>query len=149
MAGTVGSLKTLVEGAGLGIYVVRDRLPQRYNLPALVISDMVSTVDKHHGDFGDPDADIGIEEMVTADLYQPWRNRAGKSGENIDLPDALYRLLHGAKLVTHNKRVYGVRVWSVVRLTEVDEPDNTRFVEQADKANIVHHAFTLLIDRSL
>lgn len=149
MAGTVGALKTLVEGAGLGLYVVRDRLQQQYKLPVLAISDMVGTVDKQHGDFGDPNSDIGIEEMVTADLYQSWRNRQGQSGEQIALPDALYRLFHGAKLVTHSKRVYGVRVWQVVRLIEVDEPDNTRFVDQADKANVVHHAYTLLIDRSI
>jgi hypothetical protein len=149
MAGTTGSLKALIEGAGLGVMVVRDRLPKKYTLPAIVLSDDVSTLTDAHGDFGDSAADNGVTEMATVDLFQAWRTRSGQVGESTTLADDLHNLLHGAPLLNHSKRVYGCKVIDRRRILEVDQKDGSKQLDTADHADVVHHAYTLLLQRSV
>lgn len=149
MASTSGALKTLIESANLGVMVVRDRLPKEYRLPAAVISDGVHEADARWGDYGDQTAPQGTTEMAYVDLYQMWRTRQGMVGESRTLARDLKKLLHGSTLPTHDQKVYGVRVDSVVRMVEIDRPDTSRIIDRANKgSDIVHHAFTIYIDRA-
>lgn len=149
MAGTTGALKSLIEGAGLGVMVVRDRLPKNVRYPALILSDSVNTVMEHHGDFGSTSASYAVIEMVTIDLYQAWRTMNGQVGESMTLADDLLKLLHGASLPTHSKRVYGVQVTSMVRLAQIDLQNSSRLIDNADSANVVHHSYSVLLRRAL
>lgn len=149
MTGTTGAVKALIESAGFGVMVVRDRLGKSYRPPAIVLSDQVSVTTRQHGDFSDPNASQAVSEMVTVDLFQMWRNSAGMVGESQTLADDLHKLLNGAILTDHSKRVYGCRVIDRQRILEVDLPDRTTGGDAANRANAVHHSFTLLVDRAL
>lgn len=149
MANTAGALKTLVEAAGLGVMVVRDALPKRYTLPALVIRESVGHSVRQHGDYGDPNASLATTEMVLADLWQAWRTSTGQTGESPTLPDALFKAIHGKRLAGHNKITYGTRVTDVQRIPHIDAKDGSKQGDQADAANVVQHAYTILLDRGL
>lgn len=152
MAGTTGSLKALIESAALGVLVVRDRLPHQYRLPAVILSDAVDVQRKPLGDYGDRNVRTTVSEMCTVDLYQAWRSRDGQPGESPTLADDLMCLLDGAQLLDHSRKVYGVRVTDMQRLVDADQPNKvgkTKLPNYTDGADVVHHALTVIVERSL
>lgn len=149
MANTSGALKALIESAGLGVMVVRDALPKKYTLPAITIRESVGNDVKRHGDFGDPAADVATGEMVLVDLWQAWRTQAGLAGESPTLPDTLTRVIHGQRLSSHGKTTYGMRVVDVQRIAHIDVKDGSKRGDQDDGANVVQHAYTVMLDRAV
>lgn len=152
MAGTTGALKALIESAALGVLVVRDRLPRQYRLPAVILSDAVNIERRPMGDYGDKSVRTTVAEMCTVDLYQAWRSRDGQPGESPTLADDLMCLLDGAQLLDHSRKVFGVRVTDMQRFVDVDQPNSskkTKLPDYTNAADVVHHALTVIVERSL
>lgn len=132
-ASLAGSIKVLIEQAGLGLAAYRDDAGAAVTASSWVtISEAVSVNSVALGDHGLADA---VTELVQVDLWQPWRAKSGGDpAEDYTLADRLYRVLHGAILPDPPM---------LVRSCTVD--DFPRFVER--DANLVHHAFTVRVQR--
>lgn len=132
-ASLAGSLKVLIEAAGLGLAAYRDDAGTAATGSAWVtISEGVSITPVRLGDDGSDDP---ITELVQIDLFQPWRAKnPGDPAEDYTLPDRLHDVLHGAELPDAPMPVRSCTVDSF-----------TRFVER--DSNLVHHAYTVRIQR--
>lgn len=129
-----GSLKTLIEAAGLGLAVFRDDAgAAATGSPWVTITEDISTTRDRLGDDGAADA---LTELVQVDLYQPWRAdpATGGAAENYALADDLLAVLNGAVLADAPMLVRSCTVDSRVRLVERE-------------SNLVHHAYTLRLRR--
>lgn len=128
-----GSVKQLIESAGLGLAVYRDDAGASVTATTwATVSEAVSITTASLGDNGAADAVI---ELLQVDLYQPWRaENPGDPAEDYTLADLLYRVLHGALLPDPPMLVRSCKVDTYPRFTERD-------------SNLVHHAFTLRIAR--
>lgn len=129
-----GAIKQHVEAAGLGLAVYRDSAGTNVTDPKWVtVSEGIVTTTRRLGDDGDDDP---VTELVQVDLWQPWRaGPDGGAAEDYTLADELHRCLHGAPLADAPMQVRSCRVDDVRRLVEQDD------------RNLVHHAFTLRIER--
>lgn len=129
-----GSLKALIEAAGLGLAVFRDDAGSAATGTAWVtVAEALSVTRDRLGDEGAADA---LTELVQVDLWQPWRQDpvTGGPAEDYDLADQLFSVLHGAQLSDAPVLVRSCTVDSVVRLVERE-------------SNLVHHAFTVRLRR--
>jgi hypothetical protein len=136
-ATTSGALKTLIEGAGLGLAAYRDDAPERAPLPYVTILEHIAVVPSGSDNRYDTGAGPhSFDETVQVSLWEEWRTRAGAKGESYTLRDALIRLLDGARLPTAPTHVWGVRFMSARRLVEED-------------TNLVQTALTLEIVRDV
>lgn len=145
-ASTATAFKALIEAGGLSLTAYRDGAPTnddgtiRAPYPHCVVQEGIGYALEQHGDFGDPNADDAITELVQVDLYQRARTlTAGAAtsvnAESYTLPDQLRKLLHGAQLnPIGTRRVYGVRVTDGRRWPIAD--------------NVVRHTFTCAVMRA-
>lgn len=136
MSATVaGAVKAHVESLGLAVPVFRDAAPNAQPMPYVTVTEALAMTPNLDGDTGDPDAPSTVRELVQLDLWQLWRDGAGRVAEDYALPHALLRGLRAARLQSvAGRRVYGVTGVSVIRLLE-------------QSANVVHHAYTLTVHR--
>lgn len=132
-ASLAGSLKVLIESAGLGLSAYRDNASASVTGTAWVtITEGVSTTTVAIGDHGQADT---LTELVQVDLWQPWRAAvSGDPAEDYTLADRLHAAIHGATLPDPPMLVRSCTVDSYPRFVEEDE-------------NLVHHAFTVRIAR--
>lgn len=97
MAATIaGSLKALVESAGLSLQAFRDEAPAGTPLPYVTITE-VTAPPILSGDFGDPvNGQPTLAVLAQVDLWQARRDPAtGAVAERYGLAAALSRALHG------------------------------------------------------
>jgi hypothetical protein len=134
-ATTGGALKAALEMAGTGIPWFRDVAPDRQPVPYGTIQESLSLTTELSGDERDPAAPLVGGELVQVDLWQAWRDAAGRPVENYGLPGLVVRALRAADLPTPT-RTYGLTGIAVARLLERD-------------ANVVHHAITATVRRRL
>lgn len=143
-ATTATALKTIIEGAALGLAAYRDRAPTGTRRPYVTITEDISNVPERHGDHGDPDADQATTELVQVDLWS--RLKTGNPDDydgNLNDPyedpaliRGLHLLLNGGRADTAPTRIYGITVDDYVRLVEHDR-------------GVVHHAFTVRVRRAV
>lgn len=135
-ASTSGALKKLLEGAGLGVAVYRDRAPEGTKPPYLTVSEaLFITPEPAFNAYSDPEAHVS--ERVQVSVWQQARdNTTRRVTENYELPDAVMATLTAAGLPSAPTQVHGVRVSSRIRLYE-------------EKTNVVHDAITLDVRRVL
>lgn len=147
-ATTAGAFKVVVENAGLGLAVYRDRAPRSgpdappEPRPYATVSEGISVVPERHGDQGDPHADRAVTELIQIDLWERLKGADAYDGrpddpvEDPTLIRALLRFLHGCRPVNGPTLTYGVTVDSTVRLVEHDR-------------GVVHHAITVRVRRGM
>lgn len=144
-ATTGGALKALLEAAGLGISVFRDRAPEGRTLvnaagtatPYVTVFEGVSVVpDPAFNSFDDDEHHV--IELAQVDVWQQWRDpQTGAVTESYTLPAAVAAALNGARLSAAPTHVSGV----VLR----DGPRRLLELEE----NVVHHAITVEVRRTL
>lgn len=139
---TAGAIKARIETLGLGIPVFRDGTDPAHQLkaPYVTIQEGIGFDTDHHGDVGDPTADVGLSELVQVDIYLPARVLAGAGltsvAESSTIPDRVHRGLHGAQLASvGTARVYGCLVESRLRWPIAD--------------NLSRHTLTIRVKRGL
>ncbi len=144
---TTGALKALIEPAGLGLSVHRDRVAPGEAKPYVTIQEQIAFVPDPGGPTFDRNTPPGFVEHVQIDLWQVWRKTA--AGDNTKIEDrTLARRLVAA---VQGKRLYvspssdgtinGARTWAVrvINMLRIVEEDN----------NTVHHAITVTIAQEL
>lgn len=132
-ATTAGAIKTLLEGASLGVMIFRDEAPQGEELPYIVVSEGISMVPEPAVNQRN---DNTVREMVQVDVWQRKRDRNGTVTESYTLPDKVAAALTGAGLPTAPKKAYGMTLENSVRTLDPDP-------------GILHHAITALVRRQL
>lgn len=144
-ATTAGALKAYIESLGLGLSSYRDAAPSADDpngrrIPAVpypftTVREGIAITPNRDGDLGDPAAFLTVRELLQVDLWQMWRDAAGKPAESYTLPGVLMQRLRGARLLpVGSSVVYGVTVTSSIRLLE-------------EQSNIVHHAISCVAHR--
>lgn len=140
-ASTAGAIKAYLEGLSFGVPVFRDGARPGQAPPYIVVQEaMPITADpRGAGDFGDPDAELTVTEIVNVDLIQKARDKtaAGRTvnTERYGLAEAIAHALHGCRLDAHPAPVHGVIVQSTDRIPIAD--------------NLVRHSTTVTIRRVL
>lgn len=120
-ATTGGALKQLIEGAGLGLAVYRDKAPTEAVLPYVVVTDGITTTTVPMGDSGADDPDI---ENVQVDLWEQYMDpNTRRVTEDPALQRSLKKAMNGAGLSASPTHCYGVRVPFNQRTLDAD--DNT------------------------
>ena len=139
-ASTAGAVKAHIETLGLGVPVFRDGAGDTTTPPYVTVQEGIGYETEAHGDTGDPDADMGVGELVQVDLYLPARVRTSTgraaNAESYTAPDRLHRGLHGAALPSiGGARVYGCLVESRLRWPIAD--------------NVARHTLTIRVKRGI
>lgn len=135
-ASTAGALKTLIEGASLGVSAYRHRAPEGQAYPHVVIHEAISTTPEPAFSQFD-DSQDHVNELVQVDLWQRWKNEDGTLAESYTLADALARVFRGSGLPAAPFHVSGLRLLNgPIRQVEVEE-------------NLIHDSYTLEIHRVL
>jgi len=119
-ATTEGALKAFLEGLGSGVPFFREGPRPGQAAPYGVIQrEDIRLNSVANGDFGDPDADLSVVEIITVDLIQPARSkvntRLAKNAERYGLAEVFAAALHGCQLPAAPSKVYGVRVQDIDR----------------------------------
>lgn len=119
-ATTEGAIKAFLEGLGSGVPFFREGPRDGQAPPFGVIqrADIrLNTI--ANGDFGDPDADLSVVEIITVDLIQPARQkvnaRLAKNAERYGLAEVIAAALHGCQLTGAPSKVTAVRVQDIDR----------------------------------
>lgn len=135
-ASTSGAIKALLEGAGLGVAIFRDRAPEGAQRPYVTVSEaLFVTPEPAFSQFDDPEGHVN--ERVQVGIWQDARSNATRGvTEDYSLPDAVMLALKAAGLPSAPTQVSGVRVASRARLYEA-------------KSNVVHDAVTVNVHRVL
>ena len=102
-----GSIKYLIESAGLGVTVFRDLAPPKAPCPLVVITEGVAWKILPHGD---TDAELVIREQAQVDIYQALKAADGTRAEVIGLEDHICWLIHRSKLTSWLITCYGVQI---------------------------------------
>lgn len=131
-----GSIKYVLENAGLGISGYRDMAPPKAPMPYCVITEGVAWNVVPSGDTDATD-ELRIREQVQVDIYQGLRGPDGTRIENPDLEDLVCFTLQQSKLPTWVNLVYGVMI--LTRSTQTDQA----------QSNVRRTIVTLQIDRLL
>jgi hypothetical protein len=140
MAATVGgALKALLEGAGLGIAVYRDEVPEDEPYPHVVVHEALAIVPEP--EFNQHDDPQGhVRETVSIDIWQLRRNADHSINvATYTLRDAVARALQGATLPEAPFQVMGVLVQSMVRAP----------TPAGDESKLVHDVITIEVRRVL
>ena len=106
-----GSIKTLLEGLGLGLSVFRDIAPARAHLPYVVVTERVAYSVLPHGDTDATD-ELAIREQVQLDVWQALRSSTGQRTEVYNLADRVVFAITNTRLSSWTNHVLGVRVLS-------------------------------------
>lgn len=138
-ATTSGALKAYLESLGMGLQWYRDGAPKGTKMPYGVITEDIGSTEEAFGDFGDPNADVPVQELVQLDLYELARSGPSAGGatpvaESYTARDTISRRLRGVRLpAIAGRRVYGVKVQTRQRFPITD--------------NVVRTSWTLLVWR--
>lgn len=102
-ATTAGAIKAYVETLNLGLTVYRDgSVPVDPPYPHLVVQEGLAYDVEQSGDYGDPDADQWVTELVQCDLFQlarrPTTTGRTENVEDYTLADTLRSRLRGARI---------------------------------------------------
>lgn len=125
-ATTSGAIKAYVEGLGLNLPVFRDGPRPEQAPPYAVVTEgqSIGLAPNGNGDYGDPDAPIEIVEVVTVDVVQRARVKAGaataQNTERYGLVEAVAARLNGCTLPAHPARITAVRMQGIDRLPIAD-----------------------------
>ncbi|MGD1220001.1 hypothetical protein AB9Q10_16410 [Streptomyces krungchingensis] len=140
-ATTAGAIKARLEALQFGVPVFRDGPREGQAEPYIVVQEGLPAglARTGNGDFGDPDAELIIDETVTVDLVQQARVRTGagttRNAERYGLAESIAHALHGRPLPAHPARVTAVRVDGIDRIPIAD--------------NRVRHSITVQVTRAL
>lgn len=104
-----GALKALVESAGLGLPVYRDRPPAGAPLPYALVTEGIASAPEPTGDFTDPAREHEVREQAQVEVVQAWKAGDGSRLERYGLAQAVARALHGRT----PQPVLGGRCWPV------------------------------------
>lgn len=124
-ATTEGALKAFLEGLGSGVPFFREG-PRPGQAPpyGVIQHEDIRLNTTANGDFGDPDADLSVVEVLTVDLLQPARakvtSRLARNAERYGLAEVIAAALHGCQLPAAPSKVYGVRVQDIDRFPVAD-----------------------------
>jgi len=118
-ATTSGAIKARLEGLQFGVPVFRDGPRPGQAPPFIVVTEALGiALDTGNGDFGDPDAEVGIVETAAVDLIEYARTKENavkaRAMERYGLAETIARALHGHGLPAHPAKV------TAVRATEID-----------------------------
>lgn len=124
-ATTEGAIKAYLEGLALGVPFFREG-PRTGQAPpyGLVQRQNIRMNTAANGDFGDPNADLSVVELLTVDLIQPARVQTSatvaKNAERYGLAEVFVAALHGCTLPAAPSPVTAVRVQDVDRFPVAD-----------------------------
>lgn len=119
-ATTEGALKSYLEGLGSGVPFFREGPRPGQAPPYGIVQRQTITLNTAaNGDFGDPNADLSVVELLTVDLIQPARakvtSRLAKNAERYGLAEVLAAALHGCQLPDAPSKVTAVRAQEIDR----------------------------------
>ncbi|TJZ55612.1 hypothetical protein FCH28_09745 [Streptomyces piniterrae] len=139
-ATTESAIKAHLESLGSGVPFFRDGpRPGQAEPYGLIESQDITINSAASGDFGDPDAEITVIEIVTVDLIQRARTkvsaRLAKNSERYGLAETIAVALHGCQLPDSPVPVTAVRVRGIDRFPIAD--------------NRVRHSITVEVHRPL
>jgi hypothetical protein len=124
-ATTEGAIKARLEALGSGVPFFREGPRPGQAAPYGVIQRQDIRLNATaNGDFGDPDADLSVVEILTVDLIQPARTkvntRLAKNAERYGLAEVIAAALHGCQLPDAPSKVTAVRVQDIDRFPVTD-----------------------------
>ncbi|MGW5130357.1 hypothetical protein [Streptomyces sp. NPDC004135] len=124
-ATTEGAIKAFLEGLGSGVPFFREGPREGQAPPFGVIQrEDIRLNAAASGDFGDPDAERAVVEILTVDLIQPARTktsaRVARNAERYGLAEVLATALHGCQLPGAPTPVTAVRVQDIDRFPVAD-----------------------------
>lgn len=119
-ATTEAAIKAFLEGLGSGVPFFREGPREGQAPPYGVIQrEDIRLNAVANGDFGDPDAELSVIEILTVDLIQPARvkvsPRVAKNAERYGLAEVLATALHGCRLPAAPTPITAVRVQDIDR----------------------------------
>ncbi|MFI8865342.1 hypothetical protein ACIGNW_00265 [Streptomyces sp. NPDC053707] len=102
-ATTEGALKAFLESLGSGVPAFRDGPRDGQACPFWVIEQQDIQINaRSAGDFGDPDAEVNVVEILTVDLIELARVKTGptttRNAQRYGLAEVTARALHGCQL---------------------------------------------------
>lgn len=124
-ATTEGAIKAFLEGLGSGVPAFRDGPREGQAPPFWVIEQQDVQVNPvPAGDFGDPNAEISVTEILTVDLIELARIKTGpkttKNAQRYGLAEVTARALHGCRLPAAPGPITAVRFRDIDRFPIVD-----------------------------
>jgi hypothetical protein len=124
-ATTEGAIKAYLEGLGSGVPFFREGPREGQAPPFGVIQrEDIRLNTAATGDFGDPNADVTVVEILTIDLIQPARTKASarvaKNAERYGLAEVLAAALHGCQLLAAPTPITAVKVQDIDRFPIAD-----------------------------
>ncbi|MCI3153227.1 hypothetical protein ELQ39_15950 [Streptomyces sp. GB4-14] len=124
-ATTEGALKAFLEGLGSGVPFFREGPREGQAPPFGVIQrEDIRLNTAANGDFGDPNAELSVVEVITVDLVQPARvktsARVASNAERYGLAEVFATALHGCRLPAAPTPVTAVRVQDIDRFPIAD-----------------------------
>ncbi|MEU7431087.1 hypothetical protein AB0B07_09550 [Streptomyces sioyaensis] len=139
-ATTEGALKARLESLAFGVPAFRDGPREGQAPPYIVIEQQdIQLNTAANGDFGDPDADLAVVEILTVDLIQHARTKTGartaRNAERYGLAETIAVALHGCSLPAASFPVTAVRVRDIDRFPIAD--------------NRIRHSITVEVHRPL
>lgn len=139
-ASTESAIKARLESLAFGVPAFRDGPRDGQAPPFIVIEQQdITTNLRASGDFGDPDAEVEVIEVLTVDLIQTARIKTGartaRNAERYGLAEVIALALHGCKLPA-----------APVPVTAVVVKDIDRF---PISGNRVRHSITVEVHRPL
>jgi hypothetical protein len=135
-ASSSGAVKALIEAAGLGVAVYRDRQPENEQLPYIVVHEAISIIPEPAFNQGD-DPERHISEQVQIDLWERWKNEDGSLAESYTLGEEIAHVLQGG--------IFADPPAQVTRVQLIQGPN--RFLEVEE--GLVHKVYTVLLRRTL
>ncbi|MFJ5802680.1 hypothetical protein [Streptomyces decoyicus] len=135
-----GAIKARLESLAFGVPAFRDGPREGQSPPFIVIQQQGITANlRASGDFGDPDAEVEVTEVLTVDLIQHARVKTGarvaRNAERYGLAEVIATALHGCQLPA-----------APVPVTAVAVKDIDRF---PISGNRVRHSITVEVHRPL
>ncbi|MFE0329071.1 hypothetical protein ACFW08_20260 [Streptomyces sp. NPDC058960] len=124
-ATTEGAIKARLESLGSGVPFFREG-PREGQAPpyGVVQRETIRPNLVAAGDFGDPDADVAVVEVLTVDIIQPARaktsTRVARNAERYGLAETFAAALHGCTLPAAPSPVTAVRVQGIDRFPVAD-----------------------------
>lgn len=124
-ATTEGAIKAFLEGLGSGVPAFRDGPRDGQAPPFWVVEQQDVTVNAvAAGDFGDPNAEINVVEILTIDLIETARIKTGpkttKNAQRYGLAEVTARALHGCRLPAAPGPITAVRFRDIDRFPIAD-----------------------------
>ena len=152
MAATISNaIKALIEAAGLGVSGVRDETSPGRAYPFVKIQEGLDTGPDPISNAFDEDSDFEVTELVQVELLmQKQSPHTHAQTESYTLPDALHKVLHGARLPSAPSKVYGMRVIGRVRIPDAPTKATNQPRNQAPQpSGVVRIVYTVQVKRNL